>query len=378
MNSKYLPTIMMTGTTGFLGQYVLRDFLLRGRRVVAVLRPPLADALPRLTRMLEQIGIDLAPFVESGQFVPVEGSLPDRLPEPDWGPTEAVLHCAASLQLFSNGNGEPITTNLEGAAALIEWAQAHNIKEFFGVSTAYTCGWNRGVIAEDFHWPRPDFQTDYERSKWQAEILMRDWAEQSGGKLTLFRPSFLVGDSETGYTCQFAGFYQLARLIGVLKQHYSDPGNGKLTHIPLRIPGRPESPQNIVPIDFVARIIDEVIHEPRFHGRIYHLTNPEPPTNDMMKRFYEHYFGLYGGYFADFDEVVGHCTPAESLLWEQFHLLTPRTVHNPLFDCANTREVMAARRIEFPTLDLDRLTKLLDYATACDWGRQTKATPQNI
>ncbi len=346
--------------------------------MVAMLRPPLGDALPRLTQMLGRIGMDLTPFLETGQFVPVEGSLPDRLPDAHWGPTEAVLHCAASLKLFSNGNGDPMATNFKGAVALAKWAQRHGVKRMFAVSTAYTCGWNQGVIPEDFHWPQPDFQTDYERSKWQAEILLRDWAEQSGSSLTIFRPSFLVGDSETGYTCQFAGFYQSARLIGVLKQHYADAGNGKMTYIPLRIPGRPESPQNLVPIDFVARIIDEVVHDPKFHGRIYHLTNPQPPTNDMIKRCYEQYFGLYGGYFTDIHEVIGHCTPAESLLWEQYQLLTPRMVHNPLFDCTHTREVMADRRIEFPTLDVERLTKLLDYAASCGWGRQTNDTFSSV
>jgi len=52
----------------------------------------------------------------------------------------------------------------------------------------------------------------------------------------------------------------------------------------------------------------------------------------MMKRVYEQYFELQGGYFADPNEVIGKCSQAESLLWDQYNLLTPRVVHTPQFD----------------------------------------------
>jgi nucleoside-diphosphate-sugar epimerase len=364
--------IVLTGVTGFLGHYVLRDLLAKQKRVVGILRAPLAETTARLTQMMRQIGVDVGAAVEAGRLKLVEGSMPDRLPEPTWGVTESVINCAASLQLFSNGNGDPFKTNVEGAKAVIAWCTQHGVGRLHAVSTAYTCGWNDGVILERFHHPMPEFQTDYERSKWTAEVLFDEWARETGRVLTVFRPSFLVGDSQTGHTTQFAGFYQFARLVSVLKNQYYDPkNNGSRTYIPLRIPGRPEDPQNIVPVDFVSRIMAEVIVEPRFHGRIYHLTNPVPPTNDMMKRAYEDYFGLHGGYFADPKEVVGRCSPAESLLWDQYDLLTPRVVHNPRFDVSNTREVMEAAGVEFPELNQQRINMLFDYAASQNWGRRT-------
>lgn len=368
-------TTFMTGASSFLGHYVLRDLLTRQRRVVAALRHPLAKSARRLAYLLEQIGFDAAPCIASGQLTLVEGALPDHLPEPTWGHTDDVLHNAASLELFSNGNGDgdPFRTNVKGTRALIEWANAHRVRTIHAVSTAYTCGWNDGLIPEAFHSPAPRFQTDYEKSKWLAESLFRDWSSQPERVLTVFRPSFLVGDSETGYTTQFAGFYQFARLVSVLKNRYQDPNNGKLTHIPLRIPGRPEDVQNIVPVDFVARIIAEVVFDANRHGRIYHLTNPQPPTNELMKRCYEDYFGLHGGYFADPATVLGHCTSAESLLWDEYHLLTPRVVHAPHFDTANTRCVMDEVGLTFPILDRERICMLIDWAARQQWGRRSPA-----
>lgn len=364
------PTILMTGATGLLGHFVLRELLNSGQRMVVLLRPHLSESLSRLSAMMRAIGCDLSLPIKQGQLLPVEGALPGPLPQPDWGHTYAVLHCAASLQLFTNANTEPFQTNVAGTEAIIDWTIANNVTRVFAVSTAYTCGWNTGLIREEFHVPAPEFQTDYEISKYKAEMLLEQWASWIGHCLTLFRPSFLVGDSQTGYTTQFGGFYEFARLVSILKERYRDPGNGELTYIPLRIPGRPDDCQNIVPVDFCAKIIAAVIRRPEYHGRIYHLTNPEPPTNDMMKRCYEAYFGLHGGYFADPDEVRDKYTQAESLLWGRYHLITPRVVHNPMFDNRNTREVMRAAGIAFPRLDRERIFKLFDYAAARNWGRQ--------
>jgi nucleoside-diphosphate-sugar epimerase len=371
MRSWRSETTLVTGATGFLGHYVLRDLLTKGERIVAVLRPPLADSSERLRGMMESIGLDPAGYLKRGQLVLVAGSLPNDLPEPDWGRTDAILSCAASLSLFANGSREPFTTNVEGTQGLIDWAIRHNVIRMYAVSTAYTCGWKTGLIPEEFHVPAPSFQTDYERSKWQAETLLEEWASWIGHSLTVFRPSFLVGDSATGHTTQFAGFYQFARLIGTLKERFANPNNGKSTYIPLRIPGRPEDRQNLVPVDFVSRMIAEVVTRPQFHGRIYHLTNPEPPTNDMMKRCYEQYFGLYGGRFADPDEVLGKCSLAESLLWDQYDVVTPRVAHNPHFCMDNARQVMAEAGLTFPSLDAERIYMLFDYAAKRAWGRGT-------
>jgi len=363
--------ILMTGATGFLGAFVLRDLLERGHQVVALVRPRLQRSRRRLEELLGAIGLNVSEAVGRGQLTLVEGNLPGGLPEPTWGRTDYILHNAASLELFTNGDpqGDPYRTNVRGTQAIIDWAEAYDVRNIFAVSTAYTCGWNKGVIPEQFHHPQPAFQTDYEKTKWLAEMLLQRWSAQPGRTLTIFRPSFLVGDSKTGFTTQFAGFYQFARLVGVLKERYRDPANGDRTYIPLRIPGRPEDVQNVVPVDYVSRMIAEILHDPRFHGRIYHLTNPEPPTNELMKRCYEEFFGLYGGFFADPGEVIGQCTEAESLLWDQYHLLTPRVVHTPRFDTSNARQVREEVGVSFPKLDRERILMLLDWAARRNWGR---------
>lgn len=362
-------TILMTGATGLLGHFVLADLLARGgHRVVVLLRAPLGESAKRLAPLLQRLGVDVKEVLSSGRMVLREGSLPDALPDSDWGETDSVLACAASLQLFSNGNGEPFRTNVQGARNLADWADRHGVTDLHHVSSAYACGSYTDNVREVFHHPRPDFKTDYERTKWESELLLADWAAAPGRSLTVYRPSFLVGDSRDGYTTQFGGFYQFARVLSLLKKHYANGDPDGRTFVPLRIPGRPEQPQNFVPVDFPARIVSEVISRPEFHGRIYHLTDPAPPTNDDIKKTLEAYFGLQGGQFVPPEEVDQHRTEADDLMWGQFSVATPRLSHTPTFLCENTRRVMEIAGIEFPQMNRDRFFRLLDYAVTHHWG----------
>lgn len=370
MNST-TPTTFMTGATGIVGHYIVRDLLERGRRVVALVRPPMDQSVARLTGLLGQIGVDCDAQQRSGRLVLVEGALPDALPKADWGATDDVIACAASLKLFKTSDGEPHRTNVDGTRAVIDWCRRNAVRRIHAVSTAYVCGSARDeLIPEAFHIPQPVFRTDYEATKWQAEMLLRQWAEAPENVLTILRPSFVVGDSQTGYTTQFFGFYQLARLVSTLKQQYDGKPNNIPTEIPLRMPIPTAARPNLVPVDFATRIIAEVVTNPRWHGRIYHLTDPEPPPNRSYKGWFEEYYNLCGGHFVDPHEPLGDLTPAEALLWERVEQMAFRVSHSPRFSQRNTAEVMAAANIEFPVIDRDRVFRLLDFAAAHDWGRR--------
>ncbi len=368
------PTTLLTGATGFLGHYILRELLTRSRRVVALLRAPLDETRERLWSMTRRIGFDCQPYADKGMLVTMEGALPDDLPDSEWGPTDDILSCAASLQLHANGNGEPFRTNINGVEMLLDWARRHNVRKFHAVSTAYVCGGHMGGIREISHPEPPSFQTDYERTKWTAEKMIAEWGRETGNTVTLLRPSFLIGHSETGYTTQFGGFYQFARIVAMMTDHFREahpPTNGDATHIPHRIPGRKnDAVQNFVPVDFAARLAAEVVLDPSLHGRIYHLTDPNPPTWDDFRQWLEKYFNMYGGTFADTDELSNGVSQAETLLWEKYDLLLPRLRHRVHFDQSNTREVMQQRGIEFPQLDQPRFNMLLDYAASQKWGQK--------
>lgn len=364
------PTTFLTGATGFLGQFLLRELLQRGRRVVVLLRPPAGDALRRLTALMHPLGVELERRIAAGDVVTVTGAIPDALPTPDWGRTDDVVHSAACLQLFQNGNAEPWKTNVDGVRALLAWADQHSIQRIHAVSTAYVCGMNGDCIREVLHDEPVGFQTDYERSKWQAERILATWAAAAPGRsLTIYRPSFVVGDSDTGYTTQFGGFYQLARMVGMLKNHGQN-GHGDDYYVALRIPLNPEARHNVVPVDFAARLIAAAVVDESTHGRIYHVVDPAPPTNDFWKSCFEEYFHLHGGYFVDSRHSNGAQSEAEAMLWEQLDVLVPRLRHTPAFDTTHAQALMRKAGLQYPALDRKRALRLLDYAARSGWGKR--------
>lgn len=369
--SPHTATTLLTGATGFLGHFVLKDLLIRGRRIVALLRSPLGESTQRLAAMLSKVDISLDDYVQRGLLILHEGALPDHLPDGEWGLTDDIVSCAASLQLFSNGNGEPYRTNVDGIDRLLDWARRHHVKRFHAVSTAYVCGSLRDSVCEVFHPEPPAFQTEYERSKWMAERKIVEWSQEDGNTCTVLRPSFLIGHSETGYTTQFGGFYQFARLFAMMAEHYRDDSNGQGAYIPLRIPGRQNDPiQNFTPVDFASRIVAEVVLTPELQGRIYHLTDPNPPTFEDFRQWIEAYFNIYGGRFVDSDELPTARSSAETLLWEKYDLVIPRMQHHVHFDQSNTTAVMRRIGFDFPAMHKERFFKMLDYATSQRWGQK--------
>jgi nucleoside-diphosphate-sugar epimerase len=109
------------------------------------------------------------------------------------------------------------------------------------VSTAYVAGEPRRLFGEHELDVGQRFRNPYERSKFEAERMVRERAH--GLPLQVLRPSIVVGDSRTGRTSSFNVLY------GPLKAF----ARGAIP----AIPARRSSPVDIVPVDYVAeRAVD--------------------------------------------------------------------------------------------------------------------------
>ncbi len=366
-------TAFLTGSTGFIGQYVLRGLLEQGRRVVVMLRGPVRQSGLRLSEIMRPLGIDVAERMAAGQLRVVEGCLPQAIPALVDIAVHQIIHAAACLQLDAQVPGEPFATNVDGVRTLSCWADAHGVSDFCFVSSAYTCGRRTAHAAEVFHRPQPEFLTDYELSKWQAEAVLQAWAERSGCRLTILRPSLVIGDSQTGYTTQYGGFYQMAHMIDVLQRFFSDQRQEGRVHLPLRLPGPPHGRQNVVPVDYVAAALVEIVgRQDRAEG-IYHLTNPRPPSNEDIKHWLEAYYQVWGGSFVNASDVHGGGSLAERMFYEMNNVVLSQLTFVPEFDCSNTSAALAGSGVRFPALNDRAVFRMLDYARADKWGRPGKA-----
>jgi thioester reductase-like protein len=96
-----------------------------------------------------------------------------------------VIHCAATVS-FTLGLDESRAINVEGTRHLLDLAGLSAARGHFDcfthVSTAYVAGDHRGTFAEHELNIGQDFRNAYERSKFEAESLVRDRGRR-GGKL---------------------------------------------------------------------------------------------------------------------------------------------------------------------------------------------------
>lgn len=366
-------TVFLTGSTGFIGQYVLRGLLQREQRVVVMLRGPTAQNRSRLSGIMRPLGVDVETHLRAGQLVITEGTLPHEVPPLDVGGVDQIVHSAACLQTAGTDSGEPFATNFEGVKALARWAETHDVPNFCFVSSAYTCGRDTRLARELFHQPRPRFVTDYELSKWLAEDYLRRWADKTARQLTILRPSLVIGDSVTGYTTQYGGFYQLARMVDLLARMFSDCRNEGGLFLPHRIPASPQGHQNLVTVDFAASAIVAIVSRIELQGEIYHLTNPAPPTNEQVKGWLAEYYQISGGHFVNSVDDATSESLAEQVFLTSNDLVLQQFRFVPEFDCTNTIAALSGTGVSCPKLDRALVFRLLDYARANRWGRRLAA-----
>jgi thioester reductase-like protein len=162
--------------------------------------------------------------------------------------------------------------NVEGTRNVIELARdcirLHRLNHY---STCYVSGDRIGVIAEDELDLGHGFRNAYEETKFHAEKLLQ--RVNGAFPISIYRPSSVVGDSETGEIDRFEGPYYLGILLVMSP-----------LMVALPLPGDGTAPLNVVPVDFVTRGIWELSRQPRAVGRTFHLVDPNPMS---ARRVYE-------------------------------------------------------------------------------------------
>lgn len=183
------------------------------------------------------------------------------------GRTTELFHLAAlydleaSLAPCREVNVRGTRNVLDFAASLPDLARLHY------VSTCYVAGRHAGTFREEDLEMGQGFRNAYERTKYEAEVAVRDRQEE-GLPVTIYRPSVVVGDSRTGHAPKMDGPYPVIRWI--LRQ----PGAAVVP-----VPADPEANRvNLVPCDFVADALAWLSREEETVGKTYHLCDPEPPT----------------------------------------------------------------------------------------------------
>lgn len=376
MAEKY---IVLTGATGFIGQYLLRDLLLSQTPVAVIARPHRGQSLA------DRIESLLAPFelrtnTRLARPVCIEGDLSrpelgvgsrDR----EWLADHAgqMLHNAGNVSFQSTTDGEPWRTNVEGTRRVIDLCRETGIETLHYMSTAFVCGDRQGVIHEGERDCGQRFDSEYERSKFTAETLL---TEAGFEKLTVLRPSAVVGDFRTGFTSTYHGFYLFIQFTDLARRR-AGASHGEPWLHPVRLFADEQRNFCLVPVDWVSRTTCEIVCDPALHGETYHLTPTEPTSAEECEAALQQYFNYTGVEFVGEPGEEGVVyNEVEELFYQAISTAEHRywTGH-PTFDSRNTQRALP--HLPCPRIDASSLIPMIDFAVKNRFGKRRRAPRRN-
>ena len=173
--------VFVTGGTGFIGSYILKNLIENGHRV---------RALHRSNNLPFHIPKEILDKVEwvPGDVLDVV-ALSDALKGVD-----AVVHSAAVVSFSKGDRSKMYQVNVEGTANVVNAALENNVKRFLHVSSVAALGRTADAeqVTEEKKWLESKNNTHYAKSKYQAEIQAWRGLEE-GLQGVIINPSTVLG-----------------------------------------------------------------------------------------------------------------------------------------------------------------------------------------
>ncbi|MFE3194140.1 thioester reductase domain-containing protein [Nocardia sp. NPDC059240] len=269
--------VLLTGATGFLGVFLLRELLAADLTVYCLVRADSEEAgRDRLRANLETYDLTDQIAMERIEIVPGDITLPRfGLAEDDYqvlsGQVDAVYHTAAKVNFLTPYKWLRKST-VSGIHEVLRFAGAsraalHHISTT-GVFSGQT-GDNTTPRGEHHvTGPAVGMPLGYTKSKWVAEQLLAQ-ARDRGVPVTVHRPTQVWGDSRSG-ACQRNDFVWRFVIGSIQAGVY--PRNFRLK-------------MNLVPVDYVCAAVVAVSRQDAAVGGIFHQIGPAAIDSVAIRDF---------------------------------------------------------------------------------------------
>jgi len=361
----YEPTtepenILLTGATGFVGAFLLRDLLLETDATVHCLVRANDEkgGWQRLEQNMARYGLWQAEFYD--RIVPVLGDLG----RPRLGLTAEQFHDLAEMIEVIYHNGAMVNfvypyeshkaSNVQGTEEILRLATMGELKPVHFVSTLsvfHTGEHDDGTVfaeGDDLKQVGVPFG-GYAQSKWVAEKLVMTAVER-GIPAAIYRPGLVSGDSQTGAWNTGDMMTTLARASLAI---------GAVPELDVQV--------DIVPVDYVSGAIVALSRRPDSIGGIFHLANTGPLAyGELLDWVGEQGMTLEQIPFIEWRQrlaalmtaVGGEEVAAFAPLLDE---ITAEQIFMPTIDCANTLAGLEGSDVSCPAVDGRLMTTYFHY-----------------
>ncbi|WP_327352412.1 amino acid adenylation domain-containing protein [Streptomyces sp. NBC_01304] len=366
--------IFLTGATGFLGIYLLRELLTTTDATVHCLvrADDTAHARARLTANARHyLQGDLGEYRDRIVAVPGDLAAPRLgLSEPQFDALAAlvdVIHHPGGLVNFIYPYSHMRPANVEGTREIIRMAARYrNAPVHYTSTMAVISGFGTaGVhhVTEQTPAAHADhLSVGYVESKWVAEALLQN-AAKAGLPVAIYRAADISGDRATGA-------WNTATEMCAMKKFIVDTGTAPVAELPL----------DYTPVDLFAAAVAHIAAraEPPT-GEVYHLTNPGKVNVSLLTerlRAHDHEIREVG-WDEWLDEVVriaveepGHpMTPFAPLFIDRDSTGVMSVAEMyleatfPHFTRDNVEAALHGSGIDIPPVDAEMLDRYIRYLT---------------
>ncbi|MFO7594774.1 MAG: thioester reductase domain-containing protein [Desulfocurvibacter africanus] len=357
--------ILLTGATGFLGGYLLRELLDRTQAQVFCLARP-SEKETAEARLMDNLvflfGKDGVAAWPRERITVLEGDLGSELlglPASAYRDISesvgAIFNAAAMLWHF--GRKELFEqVNVQGVKRLLDLARSGRPKALNHISTLAVSGRrvdNPGNLFRetDFH-ETMECPNAYVQTKYEAEKVFRP-AIAAGENVRIFRPGFVMGDSQSG---------RFKKEITLDAQYLHLRG-----HILMKVapPLYADDYMDVTPVDYAAAAIAHIALAQDTADHVYHVCNPRPILKAETWEIIRAY-----GYQARvipaeaYMECILSQEESDEFLQGLQHVLIYLGDYEKspaVFDCVNTLRALEGTDIRCPMADRPLLHRYLDY-----------------
>ncbi len=261
----------VTGATGFIGRRLVAELVKNRKGPIYVLVRPGSEHKLDLYRY--QWGNSTRIKAVGGELTKSGLGVDPAWVEAHKGEITHFFHLAASYDMTASKKQND-DLNTGGTKHALELADALGVTCFHITSSIAVTGGFRGKFTEDMFEEGQKFPSDYHRTKYESEKIVRDTATMPW---RVYRPAIVVGDSRTGDMDKIDGPYYFFSLIKRMRDYMPQ-------WLPLFGAGMGNT--NLVPVDYVAQAMDFLGHKDGLDNQVFHLVNPKPQPNlDVLNSF---------------------------------------------------------------------------------------------